>query len=77
MCIYAKVDSLVAENENLKQCNDENGLTKRKTLVNGLNSPSHGPEESTVANSLSYAQAAAVPKSNTSTSNSEQFHPLP
>ena len=42
---YAKVDSLVAENVALKQCSDENGLTKWKTLMNGLNSPSHEPEE--------------------------------
>ena len=133
----------MAENETLKQCSDKNGLTKWKTLMNGLNSPSHEPEEapkgdgaiddvtstikhakqtntrisgnlkhqrnlqvsqassmmaaqaaamglptesataignfaaSTVAKSLSFAQAAAVPRYKTSMSNSEQFPPLP
>ena len=41
----AKVASLEAEIEALKQCDDKNGLTRWKTIDNGLNSPSHEPEE--------------------------------
>ena len=41
----AKAASLEAEIEALKQCTDKNGLTRWKTIDNGLNLPSHEPGE--------------------------------
>ena len=141
--LMAKVASLEAEVVALKQCDDKNGLTRWKTIDDGLNSPSHETEEtpkdegatndvtsanrhakqantrisgnlrhqrnlkvtqassmmaaqaaamglpadsataignftaSTVAKSLSFAQVAAVLRSDTSKSRSEEYPPLP
>ena len=141
--LMAKVASLEAEVVALKRCNDENGLTRWKTINGGLNSVSHGPGEtpkdegvtndtttaskhakqastrisgnlkhqrnlrvthassmmaaqaaamgmpadnataignfaaSTVAKSLSFAQVAAVPRSDTSKSRNDEYPPLP